>query len=153
MDKSINKKGVTLIELIVVMVIIAIGAAFVAPNIGAWIPNYHLRSTARDIVSAMRTAQMKAVSMNMQYRVNLDDAEIGANSYILQQNSGGIWINEGEIQRMPSGITISAITLPGKHAEFNPNSTSSTGSMILTNTKGAQKRIVLTAATGKLRVD
>ena len=39
-----RKRGVTLVELVVVMAIIAIGAAFVAPNIGAWIPNYRLRS-------------------------------------------------------------------------------------------------------------
>ena len=38
-----NKKGVTLIELIVVMVIIAIGAILLVPNIGAWLPNYRLK--------------------------------------------------------------------------------------------------------------
>jgi len=48
--KQMNRKGVTLIELIVVMVIIAIGAVLLAPNIGAWLPNYRLRSATRDIV-------------------------------------------------------------------------------------------------------
>ena len=57
-----RKRGVTLVELVVVMAIIAIGAAFVAPNIGAWIPNYRLRSASRDVTSALRTAQMKAIS-------------------------------------------------------------------------------------------
>jgi prepilin-type N-terminal cleavage/methylation domain-containing protein len=65
-----NKKGVTLIELIVVMVIIGIGAVLFAPNIGAFLPSYRLRSAARDIVSTMRTAQMKAVSTNLNYRVS-----------------------------------------------------------------------------------
>ena len=36
--KQTNQKGVTLIELIVVMVIIAIGAALIVPNIGGWCP-------------------------------------------------------------------------------------------------------------------
>jgi prepilin-type N-terminal cleavage/methylation domain-containing protein len=151
--KKMNRKGVTLIELIVVMVIIAIGAALMAPNIGGWLPNYRLRSAIRDIASAMRVAQMKAVSNNIPYRVNLNDAEVGAGSYVLQYNSGGVWINDGALQTLPSGITISVITIPAKHADFNSNSTSSTGSLTLQNTKGSQRRITLTAATGRVTVD
>jgi prepilin-type N-terminal cleavage/methylation domain-containing protein len=60
-----NRRGITLLELVVVMAIVAIGAAFVAPNIGAWIPNYRLKSATRDIVSTLRTAQLKAVSNNI----------------------------------------------------------------------------------------
>ena len=147
-----NKKGITLIELIVVMVIIAIGALLLAPNIGAWLPNYRLRSATRDIASNMRTAQMKAVSNNLQYRVNLNAGDVGSNSYILQRNSGG-WIDDGVIQNLPPGITITANTLPNQRAEFNPNSTSSSGSVTLQDTKGAQKRIALTSATGRVRIE
>ena len=139
--KCMNKKGVTLIELVIVFVIIAIGAVLLVPNIGGWLPNYRLRSATRDIASTMRVAQMKAVSNNLQYRVNLDDAEIGVNNYILQYNTGGVWVNDGVIQSFPTGINIplGGITFPGKHAEFNPNSTSSTGSLTLQNSKGSQK--------------
>ena len=63
--KKRNRKGITLIELIVVMVIIAIGAVLMAPNIGGWLPNIRLRSATRDIASTMRVAQMKAVSNNI----------------------------------------------------------------------------------------
>jgi prepilin-type N-terminal cleavage/methylation domain-containing protein len=148
-----NKKGITLIELVVVMIIIAIGAVLLVPNIGGWLPNYRLRSATRDIASTMRTAQMKAVSNNIQYRVNLDDAEIGVNNYILQYNTGGLWVNDGVIQNLPTGINISGITFPGKHAEFNSNSTSSTGSITLQNTKGAQKNITLTTSTGRVKIN
>jgi len=151
--KKRNGKGVTLIELIVVMVIIAIGAALMVPNIGGWLPNYRLRGATRDIASTMRVAQMKAVSNNIQYRVNLDDGVLGAGNFILQYNSGGLWINEGALQTLPSGIIISAITIPAKHADFNPNSTSSTGSLTLQNTKGSQRRITLTPATGRVKVE
>lgn len=147
-----NKKGITLIELIVVMVIIAIGAVLLAPNIGAWLPNYRLRSATRDIASTMRTAQMKAVSNNLQYRVNLNTGDVGLKNYILQRNSGG-WIDDGAIQTLPPGITIAANTLPNQRAEFNPNSTSSSGSVTLLGSKGAQKRIFLTSATGRVRIE
>ncbi len=144
-----NRRGVTLIELVVVFVIIAIGAVLLAPNIGAWLPNYRLRSAARDITSTMRTAQMKAVSTNSDYQVffNADG------SYVLQHNSGGIWVNEGINQTIPAGISVDLSNLPGKIAQFNPNSTCSFGSLTLTNTKGAQKTITLTSATGRVKIN
>ena len=144
-----NKKGITLIELVVVMIIIAIGAVLLVPNIGGWLPNYRLRSATRDIVSTLRTAQMKAVSNNTEYQVLFNP---GAGTYILQyRDTGGNWINEGATQTLPSGIQISG-PFPGNIAHFNPNSTSSTGSITLQNTKGAQKSITLTTSTGRVKI-
>ena len=65
-----NQKGVTLLELIIVMVIIAIGATLMAPGISSWMPHYRLRSATRDIVSTMRVAQIKAISNNLTYQVS-----------------------------------------------------------------------------------
>ncbi len=62
-----NKKGVTLIELIVALAIIGIAAGFFTPNIAAWLPNYRLRSATRDMISTMRTAHFKAISSNLPY--------------------------------------------------------------------------------------
>jgi len=152
--KQMNHKGITLIELAVVFVIIAIGAVLLAPNIGAWLPHYRLRSAARDIVSTMRTAQMRAVSNNIQYRVSFNAAEIGAaNSYILQRNTGGVWINDGALQTLPAGITVNIDQLPAGRAVFNLNATSTAGSVTLQNAKGAQRRITLTSATGRARIE
>jgi Tfp pilus assembly protein FimT len=149
-----NRKGITLIELAVVFVIIAIGAVILAPNIGAWLPKFRLRSAARDIVSTMRTAQIRAVSNNIPYRVNFNAAEIGAtNSYILQRNTGGVWINDGALQTFPAGITVNIDQLPAGRAVFNLNSTSTAGSVTLQNAKGAQRRITLTSATGRVRIE
>lgn len=148
-----NQKGITLVELVVVFVIIAIGASLLVPNIGAWLPNYRLRSATRDIVSMMRTAQMRAVSNNIQYRVNFNAAEIGAaNSCILQRNTGGVWVNDGALQTLPAGITVNIDQLPAGRAVFNPNSTSAAGSVTLQNTKGSQRSIALTPATGRVRI-
>jgi prepilin-type N-terminal cleavage/methylation domain-containing protein len=144
-----NKKGVTLIELIVVMVIIAIGATLFVPNIGGFLPRYRLRSGARNIVSTMRTAQMKAVSTNMTYRVSFTKT-----TYILQyENPAGTWNNEGSTQTLPTGITISAINLSsGNNAVFNTNSTSSFGSLTLKNNHGAEQRLTLTSSTGRVMI-
>jgi prepilin-type N-terminal cleavage/methylation domain-containing protein len=146
-----NKKGVTLIELVVVFVIIAIAAALIAPNIGGWLPRYRLRSATRDIVSTMRDAQMKAMRKGFQYQV---DFNVGSNSYILQYNSGGLF-PDGPVRTAPSGITV-INSLPGGIALFNADSTCTPGIITLSYQKGgitqAQKRIVLNAATGRVRI-
>lgn len=156
-----NKKGVTLIELIVVMVIIAIGAVLMAPNISAWLPNYRLRSATRDIVSTMRTAQMKAVSLNTPHRVSFD---IAANEYLPQirttQGSPNDWAptwTDARIQKLqqklPSGVQITVVNFPGDNAEFNPNSTSSSGSITLLNPKNTVRKITLTSSTGRIKIE
>lgn len=145
-----NKKGVTLLELIIVMVIIAIGAVLIAPNIGAWLPHYRLRSATRDIVSTMRTAQMKSVSSNLEYRVSFANQ-----TFLLQKgnksSSSTTWTNEGVAQTLPTGITMSGSLAVG-NAQFNPNSTCSTGSLVLSSSKGI-KTITLTTATGRIKVE
>jgi type IV fimbrial biogenesis protein FimT len=151
--KKMNQKGITIIELVVVMVIIAIGAVLLVPNIGTWLPNYRLRSATRDVVSTLRTAQMKAVSTNSPYGVGFD-----ANSCQLYRSSGGL-IPEGGPVNLPSGVQFNNNTFPvngalGKpFAQFNPNSTSSPGGISLLNIKGTQKRITLTTATGRVRIE
>ena len=156
-----NKKGVTLLELIVVLVIIAIAATLAVPNIAAWLPNYRLRTATRDIVSTMRTAQMKAVSTNLEHRVQFqpdpsicfpDDSERNARSYIILRAT----TMDGGCQEMPAGIRFHDIDLDGtgsKEAIFNPNSTSTSGSVTLRNKRDREKKIILFAATGRIRVE
>ncbi len=147
---QINKKGVTLIELIVVMVIISIGAVLLDPNIGAWLPNYRLRSATRDIVSTLRTANMKAVSTNLEYRVQLDAGPPGR--YWMergnQSSNSTEWTQEGAINDLPTGVTINFTG----NIEFNPDSTCNTQTITLTNSKGKQSRITLVSSTGKVNV-
>jgi len=140
-----NKKGVTLLELIVVMVIIGIGAVLFTPNISGWMQSYRLRSATRDIVSTMRTAQMKAVSTNLKYQVSFTSTV----SYVLQYQdttAAQTWHDEGATQTLPTGISISAIVgIAGNNAVFNPNSTSSSGSITLQNSK-TQRQLTLTSS-------
>jgi prepilin-type N-terminal cleavage/methylation domain-containing protein len=145
----VNQKGITLLELIVVMVIITVGTTLIVPSLGGWIPRYRLKSATRDIISAMRVAQIKAVSQNTRYQVSFNP---GGNSYILQyQDSGGLWVNERDPQALPDGINISGITFTGNKATFNPDSSATNGSITLVNTKGYKKVISLLGTTGRIK--
>jgi len=146
-----NQKGVTLIELVVVFVIIAIGAALTTPNIGGWMTNYRLRSATRDVISTMRVAQMKAISNNLRYQISFD---IANRSYFLQYETppySETWINEGAIQTLPTGVQFN--TTFGNTARFSPNATSTNGNVILNNTKGATKTIQILGTTGRVKSD
>jgi len=146
-----NRRGVTLLELIIVMVIIAIGATLLAPGIGTWIPIYRLKGATRDVVSTMRTAQMRAVSINTDHRVSFTIGNPG--SYILQRNSGG-WVDDGARQTLPTGVELT-VTTP--NFEFNPNSTATGGNVTLTIRRGGQvkgQRIIrVLATTGRIRIE
>ena len=145
-----NQKGVTLIELIVVIVIIAIGATLMIPGIGRWLPTYRLKGATRDIISVMRVAQIKAVSGNVWYRVTFEPAN---RKYFLEnsQDFGTNWTKEGEDLTLPSGVNINQTTFAGSTATFYPNSSATNGSIILINTRGNQKTIELLGTTGRIK--
>ena len=153
-----NQKGLTLIELIVVMVIIAIGAALLAPNIGAWMPIYRLKGATRDVISTMRVAQMKAVSTNIWYRVSFDT---GQNKFYMEnsQDVGTTWTKEGDDQVLPTGVQLNT-TFADNIVTFYPNSSATQGNLrsplqigniTIVNTKGSQKTIQLWGTTGRIK--
>ena len=93
---------------------------------------------------------MKAVSTRMDYRVSFNPA---TGSYILKRNSGGMWFDEGAIQTLPSQIQISAITFPGKDAQFDSRFGPPGGSITLQSARGDQKRVTVSSANGKVTVN
>ena len=146
-----DRKGVTLVELVTVVMIITIAATLTLPNIGAWLSIYRLRTATRNIVSMMQSAKMMAVVRNAEYRVHFEAA---TGSYILQyRTAAGVWLDEGATQTLPQGIVFQEINLPSHNAEFNPDATSSSGNVRLRNRKEKEKKIVLFSATGRIRVE
>ena len=152
-------------ELVIVMAIIALGAVLMVPNIAGWLPNYRLRSATRDVVSAMRVAQMKAVARNVDHRVTFDAGE--GSFFIMRRTTAGVnnWVritvsdevaagaNDAK-QFLPTGVQFDGPIFNGNNfAEFNPNSTASGGNVVLKNSKGTQKTISVLFTTGRVRIE
>jgi prepilin-type N-terminal cleavage/methylation domain-containing protein len=145
-----NQKGITLLEVIIVMIIIAIGAVLAAPNIGGWLPYYRLKSATRDVASVLRLAQLKAVATNTSYQVVFDTVN---SSYVLQyQNTGGGFVPDGGTQSLPTGVKFNT-TFAGNITTFLPNSTATDGSITLNNNKGSTKTVRVLGLTGRIKIE
>ena len=83
-------KGLTLIELIVVMCILGVMVLISIPNIGRWLPRYRLRSAVRDVASAMQLARLGAIKDNNEWAIQYD---INLQTYRVLSDDGpdGAW--------------------------------------------------------------
>ena len=82
-----NKKGFTLIEMVVVIGVMAILGAVAVPTFLAWLPDSRLKAAARDLYSNMQLAKMDAIRSNSNYRLVFNQ---GAGSYELQDSGGAV---------------------------------------------------------------
>jgi prepilin-type N-terminal cleavage/methylation domain-containing protein len=137
-----REKGVTLIELVVVMAIIGIMALFMAPAIGEWVDNYRIRQAARDIASTLQLAKMQAVSTRLPDAVNFTLAD---GTYGITPLPAG-----GSNSQVPKGVTIAAGSATS--ISFNPDGTSPiNGTITINNAKGKQYQISV-LATGRIGI-
>jgi type II secretion system protein H len=72
-SRRFSNPGFTLIELILVMLIIAIAAAMVAPALGTFTAGRSVDNLSRQIVGLTRFAQTQAISNAQTYRLNFDE--------------------------------------------------------------------------------
>ncbi len=75
LKSALQRNGFTLVELLIVIVIIAMGAAVVAPNIGSGNKTATLNGAARELASALRFARGHALSFGKESSliINLND--------------------------------------------------------------------------------
>jgi prepilin-type N-terminal cleavage/methylation domain-containing protein len=83
-------EGLTLIELVVVMVILGLMVLISIPNIGRWLPRYRLRSAVRDVASGMQLARLGAIKDNREWAIQYD---VNAQTYTVLSDEGpdGAW--------------------------------------------------------------
>lgn len=71
-SRMMNQHGVSLIEVLIVVVLIALMGMFAAPELKSFKPNMQLRSAARDLFSDFQNAKMAAVRENQNCAVGFN---------------------------------------------------------------------------------
>ena len=66
---STNYSGFTLFEMFICICIAGIVAAIGIPVYSAWIPDYRLRSKAKELYADMHLAKVKALRENDKYKI------------------------------------------------------------------------------------
>jgi len=157
--KVVKRSGLTVIEMIITLAIVAILAVMVVPNLGGWIQHYRVKGTVREIVSQMELAKIKALKHNREYRlyVNTLDGFFRLERGNLS-NMSSQWNEDGGTFRLPRHVSFEKVTFPKtllgedheRAVQFNPHGTAGSGSMVLTSLRSEKYTITVSNATGKI---
>ncbi|MDE2485032.1 MAG: GspH/FimT family pseudopilin [candidate division NC10 bacterium] len=173
-----RKAGFTLLELTVVLFILALTAALIAPAFGRSFGQVQLKAAAKDVATVCRFARTQAISHQGIVEVVLDRR---ANAYWLRgpewiiSRLGGIeqvetaehpeqpwevrW-RQARVRSLPGGVTFKSVILdtgPLREDEraaiaFFPQGSSTGGEVWLSDEKGRGYRIVVDPSMGFVRV-
>lgn len=151
-SSRIRRAGMTLLELLVVLVIASLMLALVAPNIGSVLPGSELKSFARQTAALLRELRSEAISQSRHRRLTLD-AET-------RQYQAG----ETVLARWPDGIEVQLE--PGEPPEllktpfaderalvFFPDGSSNGGALSLSRESAGHYQIRVEALNGRVVID
>ena len=128
-----REKGVTLIELIIVLVLLGLAAGVVAPSFSRGLRGIELETAGRDLITRMKQARSRAISRQQVFRVILVREEESADYYVLANEFEQV-IDEFSL---PEGVSVEVpdqeFQAPFLKVSFYPNGRSSGASFILYN--------------------
>ncbi len=101
-----NAHGFSLIEMMIVVAIVLILAAFSVPTLLKTVSDISLRYSATDLSGLLQSARIQAVRKNTFYSVVQATLPSGTNAYILDLNKTGIYANSEPNMPINPGLTI-----------------------------------------------
>ena len=151
--------GITLIELITALAILAIIGVLALPNLGGWIDQYRIKGAVREMVSQMELARIKALKDNLEYRLYVN-TDTGA-FRIERGNRPSMsfkWAKDGGESSLPPNIRFAEVTFSKTEADqdheravqFNPHGTAGSGKAVLTSARQEKYTITVSDVTGKI---
>ena len=150
-----NNRGVSLIEIVVVIAIVGILSAIAVPNVIGWRAARKLDGAARNFMADMELARIKAIREAEDISVVFDVA--GESYQMIVDLDDDYTLDPGETQfrerTMPPGITIVSTTFSGNRTRFNTRGTPNIiGRATFGNSAGNELEVFL-SMTGRLRIE
>lgn len=100
-----RKSGVTLLEILILLVVLSILAGIAIPAFSAWLPEYRLKNAARDIYSTLQRAKSGAANANETWGVFFDNS-VNPGRYSMWSFGPNRRWDDGEGDDVPQGIGV-----------------------------------------------
>ncbi len=117
-----RQAGLTLVELMIAIGIIAILATIAVPNIINWLPNYRAKAAARDIISNFQKAKMEAVKRNRDVVITFTTTQAGSYwIFVDDDGDGNFTAGERVLAQvnMPKDVFLYNTTFTGDKTGYN----------------------------------
>ena len=158
-----SKRGFTLLELMVTLVIMVLMSGVVIASIRPALEDARLRASACMVIAALRYARGYAVSHRTDAAVTFDVERRGVSVQARAQNADGeetwsvVTTQAGRFRSLPAGVEIVDITRPDTAAvsdtmttvTFSTLGQAEDAGIILGDARGHQRIIVVDAITGR----
>jgi prepilin-type N-terminal cleavage/methylation domain-containing protein len=141
------RRGFTLIEMAIVLVIMLAFLAMSIPFFSGFSTNTGLKTAEREIITMLRTARSYAVSQNTNFNA-VFDGTVSPNTYRIANSSG---TSVDKVYSLPNGVSYNTSVLTT--VTFTPNGgltgPSASNAVTVRNNKGS-KTITVNRITGAL---
>lgn len=150
-------RGFTLIELMLVLFIIGLGIAFIAPTVANSLVNVRLKSATKQLSTVLRYARSKAVSnkKTVQVFIDIDNASYSAqvpSSEDLGEGLFGATAFPADISFKEVKIGEDVLTSGKMQLLFYPKGNTSGGEIVLENSRGRIYKITIDPIIGKVKI-
>lgn len=145
-----DQEGVTAMEILIVLVVVAIMTALAMPWILGSMQSYRVRVAAWEVAGDLRLARQKAVSLQQRHRICLSacGSPVPTGGYLLEREQAGTWVVDLVRTDLPNGVGITDNA--GGKFTFEAKGEVNGGTTTLTNLAGSYQ--VKTLSTGRVRV-
>jgi Tfp pilus assembly protein FimT len=146
-------RGATAVELLILVMVLLILAAFAIPGMSPVVLQQRLRGAAWQVAGDLRLARQRAVTVRKRFRVCVTKCAIReqAGTYSVERDEGTpskpVWVSDaGTLTKLPESIAVTTSATP----VFQTNGMASGSTFTLSNAIG--KYEVRVASTGRVLV-
>ena len=159
--KLLSNSGVSMLEMMIVVVVIGLLAAISLPNFGGAIKKMKFDNEGRDLVSALRYARSAAITLQQPIGVYFNTDGKMTQTFLDRVNVGSNIFEPGDSllrsDSLEASVSYFNATFAGQTVVFQPDGTATAGGYIVahasTDAGPRSFTIGVTAGSGRVRLD